>query len=200
MAKTSAAYRQKVRDVMSEFKRGTLRIGRSKKMVTNRRQAVAIALSEARRKFGKLETPTFSEVLKKFDDPTSGLAKNFAARAARGYFGGAAKIGGAVGSAVGGLRGGIVGRLRGMSDVRRFGFAPPGSGGRYSEMQNAFDSMRQARRGYPQWAARQGAKYGRLSGRSTGEGAGMVGALTLPLAAGTTGLQMYRDRFGREGR
>jgi hypothetical protein len=40
----------KVHKVMSEFKRGELNIGKSKKKVKSRKQAIAIALSEARRK------------------------------------------------------------------------------------------------------------------------------------------------------
>lgn len=39
--------KEKVGVVMSEFKRGTLRSGGSGKKVTNRKQAMAIALSEA---------------------------------------------------------------------------------------------------------------------------------------------------------
>jgi hypothetical protein len=49
---------KKVEKVMREFKKGKLPIGKSKKKVTNRKQAIAIALSEAglsknRRKNGK---------------------------------------------------------------------------------------------------------------------------------------------------
>ena len=40
---------RKVRQVMRERKRGTLRSGRSGKKVTSRKQAIAIGLSEARR-------------------------------------------------------------------------------------------------------------------------------------------------------
>ena len=40
---------RKVRQVMRERKRGTLRSGRSGKKVTSRRQAIAIGISEARR-------------------------------------------------------------------------------------------------------------------------------------------------------
>ena len=39
--------RQKIRKVMREFKRGQLNIGKSEKKVKDRKQAVAIALSEA---------------------------------------------------------------------------------------------------------------------------------------------------------
>ena len=38
---------KKVRKVMREFKKGKLNIGGSKKKVKNRKQAIAIALSEA---------------------------------------------------------------------------------------------------------------------------------------------------------
>lgn len=38
---------EKVADVMEEFKEGELKSGRSKKKVKNRKQALAIALSEA---------------------------------------------------------------------------------------------------------------------------------------------------------
>lgn len=39
----------KLRAVLSEYKKGKLRIGKSTKRVTSRKQALAIALSEARR-------------------------------------------------------------------------------------------------------------------------------------------------------
>ncbi|MGD9765970.1 MAG: DUF6496 domain-containing protein [Candidatus Binatia bacterium] len=45
---------EKVERAMHEMKRGTLRSGRSGKKVTNRKQAVAIGLSEARRAGGKV--------------------------------------------------------------------------------------------------------------------------------------------------
>ena len=46
--KFGAAAGRTVKKVMHERKRGTLRSGRSKKKVTSRKQAIAIALSEAR--------------------------------------------------------------------------------------------------------------------------------------------------------
>jgi hypothetical protein len=50
----SKAASKKVGAVMHEAKRGRLRSGRSKKKVTSRKQAVAIALSEARRSGAKV--------------------------------------------------------------------------------------------------------------------------------------------------
>ena len=41
--------KKKIKKVMGEFKKGTLKIGKSKKKVKNLKQAKAIALSEARR-------------------------------------------------------------------------------------------------------------------------------------------------------
>ena len=45
---------RKVRQVMRERKRGTLRSGRSGKKVTSRKQAIAIGLSQARKAGGKV--------------------------------------------------------------------------------------------------------------------------------------------------
>jgi hypothetical protein len=45
---------QKVKRAMHEMKRGKLRSGKSKKKVTDRKQAIAIGLSEARRAGGKV--------------------------------------------------------------------------------------------------------------------------------------------------
>tara|TARA_B100000035_G_C20678550_1_gene412919 strand:+ start:361 stop:552 length:192 start_codon:yes stop_codon:yes gene_type:complete len=47
LSKTTEKKQKKVRKVMREFKKGKLNIGKSKKKVKNRKQAVAIALSEA---------------------------------------------------------------------------------------------------------------------------------------------------------
>lgn len=52
MAASKKKKREKVRKVMEEFKEGELPIGKSKKKVKKRDQAIAIALSEAR-KVGK---------------------------------------------------------------------------------------------------------------------------------------------------
>ena len=45
---------RKVRQVMRERKRGTLRSGRSGKKVTSRKQAIAIGLSQARKEGAKV--------------------------------------------------------------------------------------------------------------------------------------------------
>ena len=47
LGKTTAKKEKKISKVMREFKKGKLNIGKSKKKVKNRKQAVAIALSEA---------------------------------------------------------------------------------------------------------------------------------------------------------
>ena len=49
MAAKRKSANRKVKRVMHELKRGTLRSGRSGKKVKSRKQAVAIGLSEARR-------------------------------------------------------------------------------------------------------------------------------------------------------
>jgi len=54
MAKYGKKAQRKVRQVMRERKRGTLRSGRSGKRVKSRKQAIAIALSEARRSGAKV--------------------------------------------------------------------------------------------------------------------------------------------------
>ena len=46
-AKQTQKGRSKVKKVMKEFKKGKLKIGKSDKKVKNRKQAIAIALSEA---------------------------------------------------------------------------------------------------------------------------------------------------------
>ena len=54
MARYGKTAQKKVKKVMRERKRGTLRSGRSGKKVTSRKQAIAIGLSEARRAGGKV--------------------------------------------------------------------------------------------------------------------------------------------------
>ena len=53
-ASSSAKARRSVKGAMHKRKRGTLKSGRSGKKVTSRKQAIAIGLSEARRKGAKV--------------------------------------------------------------------------------------------------------------------------------------------------
>jgi hypothetical protein len=48
----------KVKKVMHEFKEGKLKMGRSGKKVRSRKQAIAIGLSEARKKGAKVPKPS----------------------------------------------------------------------------------------------------------------------------------------------
>ena len=54
MAKYGKKSQQKVKKVMDEMKEGKLKSGRSGKKVTNRKQAIAIGLSEARKEGDKV--------------------------------------------------------------------------------------------------------------------------------------------------
>jgi hypothetical protein len=54
MAKYGPKAQEKVEKTMEEFKAGKLKSGRSGKKVTNRKQAVAIGLSEARKAGAKV--------------------------------------------------------------------------------------------------------------------------------------------------
>ena len=54
MARYGNLAQQKVKKVMEERKKGTLKSGSSRKKVTSRKQAIAIGLSEARRAGGKV--------------------------------------------------------------------------------------------------------------------------------------------------
>jgi Family of unknown function (DUF6496) len=54
MARYGKKAAQKVKKVMRERKKGTLKSGRSGKKVTSRKQAIAIGLSEARREGAKV--------------------------------------------------------------------------------------------------------------------------------------------------
>ncbi len=57
MAKYSKKSQQKVKQAMHEFKRGKLKSGKSGKKVKNRKQAIAIGLSEARKQGAKVPSP-----------------------------------------------------------------------------------------------------------------------------------------------
>jgi hypothetical protein len=54
MAKYGKKSQEKVKEVMEEMKTGKLKSGRSGKKVTNRKQAIAIGLSEARKAGAKV--------------------------------------------------------------------------------------------------------------------------------------------------
>jgi len=54
MKKTTQKGQKKIHKVMEEFKEGSLKSGGTGKKVTNRKQAVAIALSEAREAGAKI--------------------------------------------------------------------------------------------------------------------------------------------------
>ena len=54
MAKYSKGAQKKVERAMHEKKKGTLKSGKSGKKVTSRKQAIAIGLSEARKKGSKV--------------------------------------------------------------------------------------------------------------------------------------------------
>jgi len=57
MARYGKEAQEKVKEVMEEFKEGKLKSGKSGKKVTSRKQAVAIGLSEARKKRAKVPPP-----------------------------------------------------------------------------------------------------------------------------------------------
>ena len=57
MARYGKKAQEKVKEVMEEFKEGKLKSGKSGKKVTSRKQAVAIGLSEARKKGAKVPPP-----------------------------------------------------------------------------------------------------------------------------------------------
>jgi Family of unknown function (DUF6496) len=70
MAKYSKGAGEKVERAMHEKKEGTLKSGRSGKKVTSRKQAIAIGLSEARKKGAKVP-------------PNKGAAKKAAKKGAK---------------------------------------------------------------------------------------------------------------------
>ena len=62
MARYGKKAQSKVKKVMQERKRGTLRSGSSGKKVTSRKQAIAIGLSEARKAGAKVPRRKFSSM------------------------------------------------------------------------------------------------------------------------------------------
>ena len=65
MAKYSKKAEKTVESAMRRKKKGTLTSGRSGKKVTSRKQAIAIALSEARKKGAKVPAPKKKKSAKK---------------------------------------------------------------------------------------------------------------------------------------
>ena len=57
MARYGKGAQEKVGEVLKEFEAGKLKSGRSGKKVQNRKQAIAIGLSEARKKGAKVPPP-----------------------------------------------------------------------------------------------------------------------------------------------
>lgn len=55
MKKLTKAAQKKVGAVMHEFKTGTLHSGKGGKVVSNPKQAIAISLSEAAKKMGRMK-------------------------------------------------------------------------------------------------------------------------------------------------
>ena len=80
--KTSAKGQAKVHKVMNEYKRGQLK-SRGKKKVKNRRQAVAIALSEARRSGAKVAPKRKSASSKKSSSKKSSARKSSSQKSSR---------------------------------------------------------------------------------------------------------------------
>jgi hypothetical protein len=64
MARYGKKSQEKVKKVMEEKKKGTLRSGKSGKKVTSRKQAIAIGLSEARRAGAKVPSKKTSSTKK----------------------------------------------------------------------------------------------------------------------------------------
>lgn len=65
MAKYSKKAQTKVEKVMKEMEHGTLKSGRSGKKVTDRKQAIAIGLSEARKAGAKVPKAPAKKIAKK---------------------------------------------------------------------------------------------------------------------------------------
>src|SRR6478735_8854292 len=65
MAKYGKKAQSKVKRAMDEMKKGKLKSGRSGKMVTNPKQAIAIGLSEAREEGGKVPKKAAKKSAKK---------------------------------------------------------------------------------------------------------------------------------------
>ena len=76
MAKYGKKSQQKVKKSMDEMKKGKLKSGRSGKKVTNRKQAIAIGLSEARKSGGKVPKKSSSKKSAKKSSPKKSAKKS----------------------------------------------------------------------------------------------------------------------------
>lgn len=65
MPKYGPKVKEKMKKVMHEYKTGKLKSGHSKQKVTSRKQAIAIGLSEARKRGAKVPAKRFSKRSKK---------------------------------------------------------------------------------------------------------------------------------------
>jgi hypothetical protein len=84
MARYSKKSKKTVESAMKRKKKGTLRSGRSGKKVTSRKQAIAIGLSEARKKGAKVPAPKKKKSAKKKSVAKKKGAKKKAAKKSAG--------------------------------------------------------------------------------------------------------------------
>lgn len=82
MAKYGKKSQQKVKKSMDEMKKGKLKSGRSGKKVTNRKQAIAIGLSEARKSGGKVPKKSSSKKSAKKSSPKKSAKKSSSKKSA----------------------------------------------------------------------------------------------------------------------
>jgi hypothetical protein len=80
MAKYGKKAQEKVKKVMDERKKGTLKSGKSGKKVTSRKQAIAIGLSEARRAGAKVPKKKASSTKKASTKKRASSKKKSSAR------------------------------------------------------------------------------------------------------------------------
>ncbi len=83
MAKYGKKSRQKVKKSMDEMKEGKLKSGRSGKKVTNRKQAIAIGLSEARKAGGKVPKKSASKKSAKKSSTKKSAKKSLTKKSAK---------------------------------------------------------------------------------------------------------------------
>lgn len=83
MAKYGKKSQQKVKKSMDEMKKGKLKSGRSGKKVTNRKQAIAIGLSEARKSGGKVPKKSASKKSAKKSSPKKSAKKSSSKKSAK---------------------------------------------------------------------------------------------------------------------